>query len=111
MVLLKEVILVIESLCRRQFISERLQELRKEKFGNAVEGGLLSEGDLIGPSDASEAPDEMQHFQFSVREMNLISSHSMERREDTNCHLSSCPPLFWYEGVLCYSQTPASLLV
>ena len=73
-VLLKEVIPVITNwtLCRRQFISERLQELRKEKFGNAAEGSLLSEGgELIGPSDPSEAPEEMQHFDFTVRLNNL----------------------------------------
>lgn len=39
--------------CRRPFISERLQEKKKEKFGNVQD-------DFTGPSDAFDAPLDLQ---------------------------------------------------
>jgi len=39
--------------CRRPFISERLQEKKKEKFGNVQD-------DFSGPSDSYDAPLDLQ---------------------------------------------------
>ena len=59
--------------CRRLFISDRLRQLRKDKFGNLTIGSLLPEVDSDesnSPSNGSESPEEMQHFKFTA-----VSNH------------------------------------